>query len=159
MTMDAKFEDGDEAPLNIGALDSEDLTVISAMVQDAVLPIGEISWQANQRRLALLINRFRWEDKTNAERQGRPVERVQSLLVFDTVLSVASQGLDRSQKDLVLSVLSITTENAENGDCFLTVTLAGDGALRIRVEAVEVHLRDVTRPYAAPSRKSPHHPD
>lgn len=159
MTMDAKFEDGGEAPLNIGALDSEDLTVISAMVQDAVLPIGEISWQANQRRLALLINRFRWEDKTNAERQGRPVERVQSLLVFDTVLSVASQGLDRSRKDLVLSVLSITTENAENGDCFLTVTLAGDGALRIRVEAVEVHLRDVTRPYAAPSRKSPHHPD
>jgi len=159
MTMDAKFEDGGEAPLNIGALDSEDLTVISAMVQDAVLPIGEISWQANQRRLALLINRFRWEDKTNAERQGRPVERVQSLLVFDTVLSVASQGLDRSQKDLVLSVLSITTENAENGDCFLTVTLAGDGALRIRVEAVEVQLRDVTRPYAAPSRKSPHHPD
>ena len=159
MTMDAKFEDGGEAPLNIGALDSEDLTVISAMVQDAVLPIGEISWQANQRRLALLINRFRWEDKTNAERQGRPVERVQSLLVFDTVLSVASQGLDRSQKDLVLSVLSITTENAENGDCFLIVTLAGDGALRIRVEAVEVHLRDVTRPYAAPSRKSPHHPD
>ena len=159
MTMDAKFEDGGEAPLNIGALDSEDLTVISAMVQDAVLPIGEISWQANQRRLALLINRFRWEDKTNAERQGRPVERVRSLLVFDTVLSVASQGLDRSQKDLVLSVLSITTENAENGDCFLTVTLAGDGALRIRVEAVEVQLRDVTRPYAAPSRKSPNHPD
>ena len=159
MTTDAKFEDGGEAPLNIGALDSEDLTVISAMVQDAVLPIGEISWQANQRRLALLINRFRWEDKTNAERQGRPVERVQSLLVFDTVLSVASQGLDRSQKDLVLSVLSITMENAENGDCYLTVTLAGDGVLRIRVEAVEVHLRDVTRPYAAPSRKSPHHPD
>ena len=159
MTTDAKFEDGGEAPLNIGALDSEGLTVISAMVQDAVLPIGEISWQANQRRLALLINRFRWEDKTNAERQGRPVERVQSLLAFDTVLSVASQGLDRSQKDLVLSVLSITMENAENGDCYLTVTLAGDGALRIRVEAVEVHLRDVTRPYAAPSRKSPHHPD
>ena len=159
MTTDAKFEDGGEAPLNIGALDSEDLTVISSMVQDAVLPIGEISWQANQHRLALLINRFRWEDKTNAERQGRPVERVQSLLAFDTVLSVASQGLDRSQKDLVLSVLSITMENAENGDCYLTVTLAGDGALRIRVEAVEVHLRDVTRPYAAPSRKSPHHPD
>ncbi|MDA8740391.1 DUF2948 family protein [Rhodobacteraceae bacterium] len=159
MTPDAKFEDGGEAPLNIGALDSEDLTVISAMVQDAVLPIGEISWQANQRRLALLINRFRWEDKTNAERQGRPVERVQSLLVIETVLSVASQGLDRSEKDLVLSVLSITLENADNGDCFLTVTLAGDGALRIRVEAVEVQLRDVTRPYSAPSRKSPNHPD
>ena len=159
MTTDAKFEDGEEAPLNIGALDSEDLTVISAMVQDAVLPISEISWQANQQRLALLINRFRWEDKTTAERQGRPVERVQSLLVFDTVLSVASQGLDRSQKDIVLSMLSITLENAENGDYFLTVTLAGDDALRIRVEAVDVQLRDVTRPYAAPSRKSPNHPD
>lgn len=159
MSGDAKFEDGAEAPLNIGAVDSEDLTVISAMVQDAVLPVSEISWNATRKQLALLINRFRWEDKNNAERQGRPVERVQSLLAFDTVLSVASQGFDRSQKDFVLSILSLTAEPTEKGDYFLTVTLAGDGALRMRVEAVELRLRDVTRPYVAPSRKSPNHPD
>ena len=90
MSGDAKFEDGAEAPLNIGAVDSEDLTVISAMVQDAVLPVSEISWNATRKQLALLINRFRWEDKNNAERQGRPVERVQSLLAFDTCLLYTS---------------------------------------------------------------------
>ena len=30
MTEDARFEDGREAPLNLGALDAEDLTVIAS---------------------------------------------------------------------------------------------------------------------------------
>ncbi|MDX1781688.1 MAG: DUF2948 domain-containing protein, partial [Thalassovita sp.] len=33
---DATFEDGREAPLNLGALDADDLRVIAALGQDAV---------------------------------------------------------------------------------------------------------------------------
>jgi hypothetical protein len=39
------------------------------------------------------------------------------------------------------------------------MTLAGDGVISCAVEALEVVLRDVTRPYIAPSRKAPRHPD
>ncbi|MFW2588172.1 DUF2948 family protein [Sagittula sp. SSi028] len=157
MTEDARFEDGGERPLNLGALDAEDLGVIAALVQDAVLPVTEIRWQAAHRRLGLLVNRIRWEDVEPAKRQGRPVERVQSLLVIDNVLGVASQGVDRADKDLVLQILTVTWEPGEDAEGHVVLTLAGDGALRARVEALDVGLRDVTRPYVAPSGKLPDH--
>ncbi|MCW8842034.1 MAG: DUF2948 family protein [Rhodobacteraceae bacterium] len=157
MSEDARFEDGGEAPLNLGALDSEDLAVLSALAQDAVFPATEMQWRAKERRFALLINRFRWEDAPQAERLGRPVERVQAVLAVDNVLGVASQGIDRKDGDTVLSLLSVTFEPGEDGAGHVLLTLAGDGAIRLSVEALEVALKDVTRPYKAPSGKAPTH--
>lgn len=154
MTEDAKFEDGREAPLNLGAIEAGDLQIISSLAQDAVFPITEMTWQPAKRRFGLLLNRFRWEDQ-GRERHGP--ERVQSLLVVDNVLRVASQGIDRSDKDTILSVLAITFESGADGTGHVLLTLAGDGALRLEVEAIEVTLKDVTRPYRAPSGKVPHH--
>jgi|TARA_R110000851_G_scaffold47116_2_gene114532 hypothetical protein len=154
MTEDAKFEDGREAPLNLGAMEAEDLQIISSLAQDAVFPITEMTWQPAKRRFGLLLNRFRWEDQ-GRERHGP--ERVQSLLVVDNVLRVASQGIDRSDKDTILSILAITFESGADGAGHVLLTLAGDGALRLEVEAIEVTLKDVTRPYRAPSGKVPHH--
>lgn len=156
MTDDARFEDGGEAPLNLGALDVEDLTVISSLAQDAVFPITEIQWNAKARRFGLLINRFRWED--DAKGRHAP-ERVQAVLAFDNVLRVASQGIDRTDKDMILSLLSVTFEAGEDGAGDIVLTLAGDGGIRLSVEAIEATLKDVTRPYAAPSRAVPKHDD
>ncbi|NRB20302.1 MAG: DUF2948 family protein [Rhodobacteraceae bacterium] len=156
---DATFEEGGEAPLNLGALSPEDLQVISSLTQDAVFPITEMRWQAAQNRFVLLLNRFRWEDSDSAKARGRAYERVQSLLVIDTVLSVASQGVDRSDPDVILSLLELRFEPGEDGAGHVLLTLAGDGVLRLSVEALEVSLRDVTRPYQAPSGKAPGHGD
>lgn len=157
MSTDATFEDGREAPLNLGALDDADLQVISSLVQDAVFPITEMKWRPNDQRFALLINRFRWEDEDAARLRGRAFERVQSLLVVDNVLRVASQGIDRSDPDMILSVLAVTFESGEDGAGHVLLTLAGDGGLRLEVEALEVSLKDVTRPYQAPSKSVPEH--
>lgn len=154
MTDDATFEEGREAPLNLGAFDPDDLQVISALTQDAVFTITEMSWKAGQRRFAILLNRFRWEDQGRARHAP---ERVQSVLVVDNVLRVASQGIERSQSDTILSLLSISFHPGEEGSGHVLLTLAGDGALRLEVEALEVTLKDVTRPYVAPSRKTPDH--
>lgn len=156
---DARFEDADERPLKLKAEDAEDLQVISALVQDAVFPVTEIAWQPSQRRFALLLNRFRWEDQDRARKAGRPVERVQSVLNFDDALKVQSSGIDRGQSDMVLSVLALAFAPAEDGMGRVEITLAGDGAIALEVEAVNVSLQDVTRPYIAPSRKSPEHGD
>ncbi len=156
---DASFEDGREAPLNIGAEDADDLQVISTLTQDAVFPVTEMSWRPSDRRFALLLNRFRWEDKDAATRRDRAFERVQSVLMFNSVLSVASQGIDRGEKDTILSLLSVDFEAGEDGAGQIMLTLAGDGAVRLNVEAVDVALKDVTRPYQAPSGQAPHHPD
>ncbi|MFN3994276.1 MAG: DUF2948 family protein [Tabrizicola flagellatus] len=154
---DARFEDGGEAPLRLVAQDADDLKVVSALVQDAVLPVTEISYDARRRRFAVLLNRFRWEDREEAERLGRAYERVRSLLVVEDVRKVQSMGFDRADKDLVLSVLSMSFEPGEDGTGRVSIVLAGDGAIALDVEALEVRLDDVTRPYRAPSGKVPRH--
>lgn len=156
MTEDARFEDGREAPLNLGAEDAEDLKVLSSLCQDAVFPITEMRWDAKARTFALLLNRFRWEDDG---RTRHAPERVQSVLAFEDVLRVASQGIDRSDRDTVLSLLAIAFEPGRDGTGTVLLTLAGDGAIRLEVEAIGAALRDVTRPYKAPAGKAPDHPE
>ena len=154
MTEDAVFEDGHESPLYLGAFDVDDLQVISSLAQDAVFPITEMTWRAGERRFALLLNRFRWEDQLRAQQSP---ERVRSLLVIDNVLRVSSQGIDRNDADTVLSLLSVGFEPARDGPGHVMLMLAGDGAIRLEIEALEVTLKDVTRPYRAVSGKVPRH--
>ncbi|MBF9049771.1 DUF2948 family protein [Roseobacter sp. HKCCD9010] len=155
MVEDARFEDGGEQPVALKALDGDDLQVISALVQDAVFPITEMTWDRKKRRFAVLLNRFRWEDRG---RKGAP-ERVQSVLVFEDAMAVANQGIDQTDRDMVLSLLALEWAPGEDGTGRITLVLAGDGAVAIEVEALEVTLKDVTRPYIAPSGKAPDHPE
>ncbi len=154
---DARFEDGDEGPLRLIAREAADLPVLSALVQDAVFPSGEMRFDRRARQFAVLVNRFRWEDREAAQAAGRGFERVRSLMVVRDVLGVRSSGIDRKEADTIYSLLSIAfIENAE-GSGTLTLTLAGDGAIALEVEALDITLDDVTRPYLAPSRKAPDH--
>ena len=154
---DARFEDGADQPLRLIAQDGEGLEVLAALLQDAVFPITEMTYARTRRRFALLLNRFRWEDAPAAEAASRRYERVQSLLVFEDVLSVKTSGIERSDKDMVLSLLSIGFEAGNDGAGVVTLVLAGDGAIALQVEALDANLRDTTRPYLAPSGKRPHH--
>lgn len=159
MSEDARFEDGTERSLRLCAEDGEDLGVIAALVQDAVMPGTEMSWAKGKRRFACLINRFRWEDKASTA-GGRPPERVQAVLQFDDVLAVKSQGMDaEALEDSVLSLLTLTFEAGEDGAGRVLLTFAGDGVMALDVEAINVTLQDVTRPYQAPSGKAPSHPE
>lgn len=155
MSGDARFEDGADKPLRLRAFDAEDLNVISALVQDAVFPSTEMRWDRKGRRFAILLNRFRWEDGERAA----GFERVQTVLAIEDVMAVKSQGLDPRDGDIVLSLLSVGFEPGPDGTGRVILTLAGDGAVAVDVEALEVVLRDVTRPWVAPSGKAPTHED
>lgn len=157
MTQDARFEDAGDKPLYLGAVTPEDLEVLSGLAQDAVFPVSEISWRPAERRFAILLNRFRWEDADAADNRKRPYERVQSVLVFDDVSRSAAQGVDAGDKEMILSLLSVVFEPGADGAGRIVLTLSGDGAIALEVEALNVTLRDVTRPYLAPSRSKPEH--
>lgn len=154
---DARFEDATEAPLALIAQEPEDVLVVSALLQDAVLPVTEIRYERAARRLAFLVNRFRWEDKAAAEARRRPYERVRSLLVISDVVAVVRQGIDLTDRDTVLSLLSLSWEPGEDGTGRLVLVFAGDGAIAADVECLDLTLRDVTRPYKAPSGQVPDH--
>ncbi|MEM8869168.1 MAG: DUF2948 family protein [Pseudomonadota bacterium] len=155
---DARFEDAEDRPLVLRAETPEDIAVLSALLQDAVLPSSEISWVPRKLQFAALINRFRWEDKVAAEKAKRPYERAQATLVFQGVLKVLAQGVTPGDTDSILSILSLSFEPEADGAGRLTLVLAGDGALALEVECIDVVLRDVTRPYQAPSGQAPSHP-
>jgi hypothetical protein len=156
MTEDARFEDGAERPLRLAALDAEDLRIISALVQDAVLTGPDMTYDAARRRFALLLNRFRWEDRDRAARAG-DYERVRALLVVHDVLAVGRQGIDPTDQDAVLSLLAVEFTPGPDGTGDITLVFAGDGAIKLSVECVDVVLSDVTRPYRAPARRAPDH--
>jgi hypothetical protein len=159
MTGDARFEDGAERPLRLRAETADDVPVLAALVQDAVLTTADLSWQPKPRRLAFLLNRFRWEDRAAAEARGRPYERVRSVLIIGGVTRIASQGIDRAEREAILSVLDLAWLPGRDGTGAVEVTLAGDGAIRAEVECLDLSLSDVTRPYLAPSRQAPDHPE
>jgi len=157
MVEDARFEDGEERPLRLMAQDPDDLAVISTLTQDAVVPMSEIAYQQDKRRFALLINRFRWEDRDAAERSRRAFERVQSVLVFDDVIKVAANGVDPSDKDLVISLLGMSFESGEDGQGRILMALSGEGEIALDVECINATLRDVTRPHKAQAKSAPNH--
>ena len=156
MTDDARFEDGAERPVHLAALDTQDLRVISALAQDSVLTAADLAYDAPRRRFALLLNRFRWEDRARAEKTG-DFERVRSMLVVHDVLKVARQGIDPTDADTVLSLLALDFTPGPDGTGDITLVFAGDGAVKLSVECVDVVLSDVTRPYRAPAHRAPDH--
>lgn len=138
--------------LKLAALDSEDLTVISACCQDGVLKIGEINVLPGEKRLVLPVNRYAWEK--NGQRLAIP-ERRRAVLHFDRVMSVQSHGIDRKKPDEVLSLLTIrfVENNAPSGT--VELVFAGEAMLRIEVECIEVQLSDLGATWAA--RATPKH--
>ena len=157
MSEDARFEDGEEKALNIGAFDKSDLEIISSLLQDSILPASEIQWLPSSNKLAFLVNRFRWEDKEMELSQDKKGERVQSLLMISHVKSVSSSGFSPKQKDKVLSILSISFDGDDGGFGNVLIILSGYGSIRVGVDVLEINLRDVTMPYIAPSGRSPWH--
>lgn len=153
---DARYEDGDESPLRLIARAADDMPVLAALVQDAVLGATDLTYAKARRRFALMLNRFRWEDQAAALAARRPYERVRALLVVEEVLAVRTQGIQRNA-DTVLSLLDVAFADTGEGAGTVTLTFAGDGVIELQVEALEISLRDVTRPYVAPSGKVPDH--
>ena len=157
MSKDARFEDGEEKAVNIGAFDKSDLEIISSLLQDSILPASEIQWLPSSNKLAFLVNRFRWEDKEMELSQDKKGERVQSLLMISHVKSVSSSGFSPKQKDKVLSILSISFDGDDGGFGNVLIILSGYGSIRVGVDVLEINLRDVTMPYIAPSGRFPWH--
>ena len=137
--------------LRLIAETAEDLQVISAAVQDAVTKVRNIKYQAKKRRFSIELNRFRWEAGEDERK-----ERVRALLAFDGVLGVKSNGVAKTDRELIISVLSLEWQPDEDPPGgTLVVRLAGDGEFQIQVEAMDVTLLDSE--YVWPTKKRPDH--
>lgn len=147
-------------PLKLRAEDAEDITVLSACLQDATLRAADMAWQPKQHRFALVLNRFRWEDEKNADAKKRliridPHIRVAAGLHFDGVLNVKTSGIDRKDGKAVLELLSILADPLEDAAAQLTLVFAGGAAVKLDVECIDAQMQDIGTPF--PVRRAPQH--
>ena len=154
---DASYRDGIDSPLRLRAIDSEDLDVVSALVQDSVFCSEDCVWNRRKREFAILLNRFRWEDRDGARSLSADCERVRSVLLVRDAMEVKSDVVAAKDADQVFSLLALRFSPGEDGTGKLDVLLAGDMVYSALVECLDVSLTDVTQPYRAPSGKVPSH--
>lgn len=140
--------------LKLAAADAEDLQVLSARLQDAVLKLGNVSWQPRKRRFAAVLNRLQWESGGKT--------RVRAGLHFDGVLKVQSQNVKLGADEAVVSLLAVRFEpnspevgGGEDPGGVIELVLAGGGAFRLTVECVDAQLMDMTSAWT--SRGRPDH--
>ena len=157
MAQDASFSDGADSALYLGAVTPEDLEVISSILQDGIFFVKDLAWLKKKRQVAVLINRFRWENKSAYTMNKTNPERVRSLLIVDNVLHVSSKGVDSSDRNAPLNLLKLDLNQSKNS-IFLTLLLSDFGAIRCEVEAIQLCMKDVTQPHKAKSGKIPNHP-
>jgi hypothetical protein len=144
--------------LKLIALDAEDLKVVSAHLQDAVLKVGDMAFVPRERRFAAILNRFDWATALPGGKRRAPARR-QSALRFERVLGAQVSGIDLKAGHEVLELLALQFEPAgtEDPQGHLTLVFAGGGAVRLHVECIECEMKDLGPAWQA--RAIPKHPE
>lgn len=132
-------------PLRLLAEDADDLHIISAALQDAVLRPVDIVWERQARRVTVALSRFCWECGGT---------RVMSAMQFGDVISVKSRRLPRGPEH-ALELLAMDFEPGEAPGGRVTLMFAGGGDLRIDVECLDAVLTDLSERW--PARVAPTH--
>ena len=144
--------------LRLRAIDTLDLSVIAAHLQDALAQAGDIGYQRDTRRFAILFNRFMWEDVETEKGKGAkadknaPYRRVRSALHFDSVQRVQTTGLRLAKPDALAALLTIAFEPKADLSGTITLTFAGGGAIKLEVECLDAWLTDISAPWPAKSK-------
>jgi hypothetical protein len=127
--------------LKLIALDDQDLSIVSAHVQDAVLKVSDLEFLPAAKRFLLTMNRFVWEAKSGLFRQHN--ERRQAVLHFDRVLGAKTSGIDRDKPNEVLSLLAISFIEISKPAGIVELIFAGGGTIMLDVECIEARLADI----------------
>lgn len=136
--------------LKLVALDEQDLGIVSAHVQDAVVRVDELEYLPGLKRFVVPMRRFAWEVKSGFLRRHN--ERRQSVLHFDRVLGVKTAGIRRDKPDDALSLLAVSFVPIDQPVGLVELVFSGGGAVMLDVECIEARLADLGGAWAATSR-------
>ena len=141
----------DDTHLALIAMDADDLSILSANLQDARIAVSDLAYLPAEKRFALIGKRFDW---IKAAAGG--CERAAMGLHFERVLGVARTGLEQGDGGRVLNLLAIDFLPKEAPGGSVTLTFSGNTAVRLEVECIEAQMRDLGPRF--PCDKAPAHP-
>jgi Protein of unknown function (DUF2948) len=135
--------------LKLRAEDAEDLAVVSAVLQDALVPVADMAFLEDERRFVLVANRFRWERAANGMRPS--LERTLAGVCFEGVTAVQKRGFSLAERDRLLGLLAVRA--AEGG---ILVEFADNVSIRLQAERIACRIEDIGEPW--PTQWRPSHP-
>lgn len=136
--------------LKLVALDRDDIEVVSAHVQDAVVRVGDILWQPHGHRFVVPLDRFDWMSIVDARPEQRPqYRRCRTALRFERVLTCKCRHLDQTNRDAQLYLLAVEFCEHEAPGGTVTLTFSGGGVIRLEVECLEAELADLGEIFVA----------
>ncbi|MBV2142383.1 DUF2948 family protein [Falsochrobactrum sp. TDYN1] len=138
--------------LKLVALDEEDLQVLSAHLQDAVLKVSDLQYFAKDRRFILTANRFVWEEAKPRFLRKPAYQRRRTALHFNRVSAIKAHGIDRQKGEDVLSLLAIRFLPDATPAGTIELTFSANAAIRLDVECIEAQMSDLGAAWETDSR-------
>ena len=138
-----------EGKLKLSAVDADDLSVISAAVQESLVAVRDCAFFAAENRFVLLLNRVRWEADATVD---KAYWRTHSALVFNAVRVVRHHRIPLQEPDRVLELLAVGLKSPDS----VVLRFAADRAIRLEIDRLACHLGDVGEPWPTPWK--PAHP-
>jgi hypothetical protein len=142
--------------LKLVALDKDDIEVVSAHLQDALVKVADIFWQPREQRFVVALNRFDWMNAVDAggtrivnkKARSPDYRRCRTALRFERVVGCKYRGLDQADKDATLNLLAVEFADRDAPAGTVSLTFSGGAAIRLEVECLEAELADLGEVYA-----------
>ncbi|TYC51270.1 DUF2948 family protein [Rhodobacterales bacterium] len=135
--------------LKLAALDQEDLEVLSAHLQDAVMTVADIRYLPKEKKAVFVMNRFVWDKE--ADKRSKEHERRRAALSFARVTSMKGQNIQQEARGAVLELLAVTFEPGEDPSGRIQLAFAGGASLMLEVECIEAQLADLGAAWSTPN--------
>ncbi len=143
--------------LSLIAQNEEDLVVISTLCQDSIIKIANIKWAKKSKRFYLLINRFCWELNDLSKKKSSNMLRINSLISFNSVLSVKSAGIQQNNSSDITSLLTINYNFFNFEKQAIELIFSGNSQISLNIECIDVFLKDISEPFEGTTSKQPKH--
>ena len=131
--------------LKLLATSDEDLRVIAAHLQDAIVSVQDIASLKKNRIFLIQLNRFMWEDVEKGV--FRKNKRIRTMLKFDNVTSVLSKNINSKDSKNFLDFLTIESNLLSDTSHEIKLIFSGDSVIKIKAEVMDVTLDDQGSPW------------
>lgn len=125
--------------LRLRAEDAEDLAVLSACLQDALVAVRDLAYDEGAGTFVAAANRFCWEG--GGAGAAAPYARTLCLIAFEGVTGVAYRGFQRREEERILSLLAIRATPVGAGT-MIDLEFAGGATIRLLAAAIRCRARD-----------------
>ncbi len=143
------LDDGPGA-LRLRAEDADDLVVLSACLQDALVPVRDLAYVPDQQVFVLVANRFRWEGGVRPMPGEGARQRVLCAVSFAAVLGVSYRGFRRSDEDRILALLALRVGPKRSQPAAVHLEFSGGAAIRLEVARILCRAKDLGEPWPTP---------